>query len=297
MRATSFQPRPRHGRPAAAPSAPTPCGDPIARDRLAADPVPLERSGARNEAMIRLASRGVAASDLVANPVGRRNAHVLSRFADARAPRLLLGDALAGRRRRRVRRARPGDLERRRAGSRLAARVPADRRLVRRVRSHRLAPAAGQPQRPAHDRDGVRLPRQPAARPDRGGLRPDRGDRDVGPVGDPVLGAHADVPDRRAGSSRRVDRWAVASFVLPLIVLQVVWLLFLEQDGNVLLAFPDAQVAERGRQDPARPVRPSRARSPSSSSPCSGARPRRRGAGRSCRASRAPVRCFLFAAL
>jgi signal transduction histidine kinase len=40
-----------------------------------------------------------------------------------------------------------------------------------------------------------------------------------------------------------IDRWAVASFVLPLIVLQVVWLLFLEQDGNVLLAFPDSGIA------------------------------------------------------
>jgi signal transduction histidine kinase len=40
-----------------------------------------------------------------------------------------------------------------------------------------------------------------------------------------------------------IDRWAVASFVLPLIALQVVWLLFLEQDGNVLLAFPDEQIA------------------------------------------------------
>ena len=40
-----------------------------------------------------------------------------------------------------------------------------------------------------------------------------------------------------------IDRWAVASFVLPLIILQVVWLLFLEEDGNVLVAFPDAQIA------------------------------------------------------
>jgi signal transduction histidine kinase len=40
-----------------------------------------------------------------------------------------------------------------------------------------------------------------------------------------------------------IDRWAVASVILPLIVLQVVWLLFLEEDGNVLLAFPDAGIA------------------------------------------------------
>jgi signal transduction histidine kinase len=40
-----------------------------------------------------------------------------------------------------------------------------------------------------------------------------------------------------------IDKWAVASFVLPLVLLQVVWLLFLEEDGNILLAFPDAQIA------------------------------------------------------
>jgi signal transduction histidine kinase len=40
-----------------------------------------------------------------------------------------------------------------------------------------------------------------------------------------------------------IDRWAVVSFVLPLILLQVVWLLFLEEHGNVLLAFPDEQIA------------------------------------------------------
>jgi signal transduction histidine kinase len=40
-----------------------------------------------------------------------------------------------------------------------------------------------------------------------------------------------------------LDRWVVASFVLPLIVLQVVWLLFFEQEGNILVAFPDAEIA------------------------------------------------------
>jgi signal transduction histidine kinase len=41
-----------------------------------------------------------------------------------------------------------------------------------------------------------------------------------------------------------IDRWAVASFVLPLIILQFVWLLFLAEDGNILLAFPDAGIAD-----------------------------------------------------
>ena len=54
--------------------------------------------------------------------------------------------------RRRVRRARPGHLARRRAGRDRAGDLPAGRRLVRGLRADRLAPAAGQPQRPAHDR-------------------------------------------------------------------------------------------------------------------------------------------------
>src|SRR3954471_4322378 len=41
-----------------------------------------------------------------------------------------------------------------------------------------------------------------------------------------------------------VDRWVVASFVLALVVLQFVWLLFLEQDGNIRVAFPDARIAD-----------------------------------------------------
>jgi signal transduction histidine kinase len=42
----------------------------------------------------------------------------------------------------------------------------------------------------------------------------------------------------------RLDRAVVGSFVLALVVLQVVWLLFLEEDGNILLAFPDAGIAD-----------------------------------------------------
>jgi signal transduction histidine kinase len=39
------------------------------------------------------------------------------------------------------------------------------------------------------------------------------------------------------------DRWIVASYAVPLVLLQVVWLLFLPDDGNLLRAFPDEDVA------------------------------------------------------
>jgi signal transduction histidine kinase len=42
----------------------------------------------------------------------------------------------------------------------------------------------------------------------------------------------------------RVDWLLVGAFVLALWVLQVVWLLFLEQDGNLLAAFPNADIAD-----------------------------------------------------
>ena len=41
-----------------------------------------------------------------------------------------------------------------------------------------------------------------------------------------------------------VDRILVAGFVLALWILQVVWLLFYEQDGNLLAIFPDAGIAD-----------------------------------------------------
>ena len=42
---------------------------------------------------------------------------------------------------------------------------------------------------------------------------------------------------------RRLDIGLVVSFVIPLLLLQFVWLLFLEVDGNVLVLFPDAGIA------------------------------------------------------
>src|SRR3954447_24456502 len=40
-----------------------------------------------------------------------------------------------------------------------------------------------------------------------------------------------------------VDRLLVWTFVAALVVLQFIWMLFLEQDGNLLVAFPDAGIA------------------------------------------------------
>jgi signal transduction histidine kinase len=42
----------------------------------------------------------------------------------------------------------------------------------------------------------------------------------------------------------RVDWLLVGAFVLALWILQAVWLLFLEQDGNLLAAFPNADIAD-----------------------------------------------------
>ncbi len=192
--------------------------------------------------MIRLASRGVAASDLVANPVGRRNAHVLSRFADAQRPAsfwVTLWLVVAA--------------------AEFGALVPViwnggepvpGWQLVFRLIGGSFA-ACGL----------IAWHRRPDSRS--GLLMTATG---FGFLASPLLAQIG------AGSAQTaaivtsdlwaipfsalmltfltggrlvatVDRWAVASFVLPLIVLQIVWLLFLEQDGNVLLAFPDAQVA------------------------------------------------------
>jgi signal transduction histidine kinase len=42
----------------------------------------------------------------------------------------------------------------------------------------------------------------------------------------------------------RVDQGLVFAFVLPLLILELVWLLFAEEDGNLLLAFPNVGVAD-----------------------------------------------------
>ena len=39
------------------------------------------------------------------------------------------------------------------------------------------------------------------------------------------------------------DRLLVASFAVPLVILQVAWMLFDPAEGHLLLAFPDADVA------------------------------------------------------
>ena len=43
--------------------------------------------------------------------------------------------------------------------------------------------------------------------------------------------------------SRRLDQALVASFVVPLLLLQIVWMLFLDEEGNVLAVFPDDDIA------------------------------------------------------
>jgi signal transduction histidine kinase len=43
--------------------------------------------------------------------------------------------------------------------------------------------------------------------------------------------------------TRARDRWLVASYALPLVVLQVTWLLFLPEEDNLLQVWPDADVA------------------------------------------------------
>jgi signal transduction histidine kinase len=41
----------------------------------------------------------------------------------------------------------------------------------------------------------------------------------------------------------RIDRTLVWLFVLPLVILEFIWLLFLEEEGNVLTSFPNADIA------------------------------------------------------
>jgi signal transduction histidine kinase len=41
----------------------------------------------------------------------------------------------------------------------------------------------------------------------------------------------------------RFDRWLVASYAVPLVILQVIWLTFVDDPENLLLAFPNADVA------------------------------------------------------
>ncbi len=105
--------------------------------------------------------------------------------------------ALGSRHRRRVRRARPGHLAGRGARRDRAGHLPADRRIVRGVRAHRLAQAARQPQRPAHDRGGRGLLPVGDHRPVPPAARADRVDPGAGAVGAVLRGAGADAADGR----------------------------------------------------------------------------------------------------
>ena len=87
-----------------------------------------------------------------------------------------------------------------------------------------------------------------------------------------------------------VDRVLVAGFVLALWILQVVWLLFYEQEGNLLAVFPDAGIADavdKWQRSLAGIV----CVASRSWSRSDGMRRRGRGGARCCRASRAAQRC------
>ena len=162
----------------------------------------------------------------------------------------------------------PGERARRdRAGD-----LSPHRRIIRGVRAHRLAPAARQPQRPAHGRGG------------RGLLRA------------PLIGQF-DSSLAQTASILLQELWApfFVALVLTLLtggrlavatstgcwsarscsrcwILQLVWLLFYEQDGNLLAVFPERRHRRRGRQGPALAGRPGLRRASRSSSLCDGGR-------------------------
>ena len=170
-----------------------------------------------------------------------------------------------------------------------AGRLPAHRRLVRGVRPDRLAPAAGQPQRPADDRDRASgfssrpllepVPRRRVAQTRRSLL--------AGPLGALLRRAAADVPHRRAARVARRPGARRARSCWPCASCSVVWLLFSEQDGQPAGRLPERRHRRRGRQDAALAGSASPASPSPSWSPPAGGRRRGRGGGRCCRASRA----------
>ena len=147
--------------------------------------------------MIRWARWDIMASSLAPGSRDARVAQAASRLRRRRARSRLLDRAVGGGHRRRVRRARAGHLAGRGARRDGAGDLPADRRLVRGLRAHRVAPAARQSQRPAHVRGRCRLLRLRHPEPVRPAARADRGDRPAGALGALLRRAAADAPDRR----------------------------------------------------------------------------------------------------
>ena len=107
----------------------------------------------------------------------------------------------------------------------------------------RLASAAGQPQRPADDRDRLRPARLAAAQADRRRRRADGAARCWRTSGSPPSLALilSFVTGGRLLSG--VDRLIVAGSFVAAFVLDVFSMLFVEQPGNVLLVFPSETVA------------------------------------------------------
>ena len=208
----------------------------------------------------------------------------------ARARPGLLARAVGAGHRRRVRRARPGHLAGRGARRDRAGDLPADRRIVRGVRAHRLAPAARQPQRPAHGRGRRRLLPLGHHRPVRPAARADRGDRAAGALGALLRRAAADAADRR--TARVARRLAAggrlrAGAVDPAGRLAAVLRAGRQPAGRL----PERRHRRRGRQGPALAGRPCLRRGRGRGRACAGGRRRARAGARCCRASPAASRC------
>ena len=115
-----------------------------------------------------------------------------------RARPAVLGRPVGGGDRVRAARAAAGALQRRRPGPGLGCPLPPDRRLVRRLRADRVAPPARQPQRPADDRDGLRVLHHAAAAQLDAPAAQTAGDAAVGGLRVRAGRADPDARDRRA---------------------------------------------------------------------------------------------------
>ena len=116
--------------------------------------------------------------------------------------------------------------------------------ILRGVRADRVAPAARQPQRAADGRDRLRLLRlgRSSASSTRRSRRPRRSSSQE--LWAPFFVALLLTLLTGGRLESRVDWLLVGAFVLALWVMQVVWLLFYEQDGNLLAVFPNADIAD-----------------------------------------------------
>ena len=128
------------------------------------------------------------------------------------------------------------------------ARLPPGRRRVRGLRADRLAPAAGQLQRPADGRDGLRAARRAGVRAGRLADAPAVRRPARGRVGHPGDRAAAELPQRRAArGDRRTACWSARSSCST--VVEFVRHLFLEREGNFLLVHADAAIADAFARD------------------------------------------------